>query len=85
MHHDRNHGTWSELKARRHDKFDNPKFDDVSIDSSNVMHGHLDDGLHDIKKLKKERAAKQLRRVSTMFKDMAEYSDKQSTKLKLSE
>jgi hypothetical protein len=72
MHRDRNHGTWPELKARRHNKFD-----DEPLDSLNVMHGHLDGGFHDIQKLKKDKAAKQLSRVKTMFKDMAEYADKQ--------
>ncbi len=82
MHHDRGHGSWPELKARRHDKFDNPTFDDVSTDGSNGKHGHLDDGLHDIQMIKRDKAAKQLGRVKAMFKDMADYSDKQNNKFK---
>ena len=75
MHKDRNHGSWPELKAKRHDKFD-----DAPLDSLNVMLSHLDGESHDIQKVKKDRAAKQLSRVKNMFKDMADYANKQSTK-----
>jgi hypothetical protein len=78
MHRDRNHGTWPELKAKRHDKFDNPKFNDAPLDSLNVMHSHIDGESHDIQKVKKDRVAKQLSRVQNMFKDMSDYADKNS-------
>lgn len=77
MHRDRNNGTWPELKAKRHDKFDNPKFDDVPLERLDVMHGHLDGETHDIQKVKKDKAAKHLSRVQNMFRDMADYADKQ--------
>lgn len=81
MHRDRNHGTWPELKAKRHDKFDNPKFDnpkfdEAPLDSLNMQHSHLDAELYDIQKLKKDRAAKQLSDVKSMFKNMVDYDDK---------
>jgi hypothetical protein len=41
MHRDRNNGTWPELKAKRHDKFDNPKFNDVPLESLGMTHNHL--------------------------------------------
>ena len=84
MHHDRNHGTWSELKARRPDKFDQPKFDDTPLNSLNIKRSNSDDEALEIQKVKKDRAAKQLSRVKAMFKDMVEHSDEQSNKLKLS-
>ncbi len=72
MHRDRNNGTWPELKAKRHNKFD-----DAPQKSLEVMHGHLDGETHDSHKEKKERAAKQLADVQNMFKNMADYADKQ--------
>lgn len=78
MHHDRNHGTWSELKAKRHDKFDNPKFDDEPLDSLSVMHSNLDGESDDIQKVKRDRAVKQLNRVQNMFKDMTDYAENNS-------
>lgn len=88
MHRDRNHGTWPELKAKRHNKFDNPKFDnpmsdypkfeDALLDNLNVKHDHLDGESHDIQKVKKDRAARQLSRAKNMFKDMSDYTDKNS-------
>ena len=76
MHRDRNNGNWTELKAKRHDKFDNPKFDDAPLDSLNMKHSHLDDDPHDIQKIKKDRAAKQLSDVKNMFKNMVDYDGK---------
>jgi hypothetical protein len=76
--HDRNHGSWTELKAKRHDKFDNPKFDDAPLESLSVIHSHLDNETRDIQKVKKDRAAKQLSHVQHMFKGMIDYADKKS-------
>ncbi len=72
MHRDRNNGTWPELKAKRHHGYD-----DAPLESMDVVRGHLDDETHDVKKVKKDRATKQLDRVHNMFKDMANYADKQ--------
>lgn len=76
MHRDRNHGNWTELKAKRHDKFDNPKFDDAPLESLNAMHSHLDDEARDIQKVKKDRAARHLSQVQQMLKGMTDYADK---------
>lgn len=76
MHRDRNNGTWPELKAKRHDKFDNPKFDDLPIHSLDLMPNHLDGDARDIQKVKKDRAAEQLSDVKNMFKNMVDYEDK---------
>lgn len=76
MHKDRNNGTWPELKAKRHDKFNNTKFDDSPLHSLDIMHDHLDGDARDIQKIKKERAAKQFDDVKNMFKNMADYDDK---------
>ena len=67
MHRDRNTGSWPELKAKRHNKFD-----DAPLDSLDVMHSHLDGETHDVQKIKKDRATRQLARVQGMFKDMAD-------------
>ena len=72
MHHDRNNGTWSELKAKRH-----RRYDDVSVESVEVKRGSLDGETHDSQKEKKERAAKRLADVHNMFKNMVDYADKQ--------
>ena len=72
MHRDRNNGTWPELKAKRHNKFD-----DASQKSLEVMHGHLDSETHVSQKVKEDRAAKQLADEQNMFKNMADYADKQ--------
>jgi hypothetical protein len=71
MHLDRNHGTWTELKAKRQSKFD-----DAPLESLDMKHNHFDGETHDIQKVKKDRAAKQLTRVQQMFKAMNEYADK---------
>ena len=71
MHRDRNNGTWPELKAKRHNKFD-----EAPLESVDILRGHLDGEIHDIQKVKKDRAAKQLDHVQNMFKDMADYADK---------
>ena len=76
MHRDRNNGTWPELKAKRHDKFDNPKFDDEPLHSLDVMPSHSDGDTRDIQKVKKDRAAKQFSDVKNMFKNMVDYDDK---------
>lgn len=76
MHRDRNNGTWPELKAKRHDKFDNPKFDDEPLHSLDVMPNHSDGDARDIQKVKKDRAAKQFSDVKNMFKNMVDYDDK---------
>ena len=72
MHHDRNNGTWSELKAKRQ-----RRYDDEPVESTQVKRGSLYGETHDSHKEKKERAAKQLADVHNMFKDMADYADKQ--------
>ena len=72
MHRDRNNGTWPELKAKRHHKYD-----EAPLESVDILRGHLDGEIHDIQKAKKDRAAKQLDHVQNMFKDMADYADKQ--------
>ena len=72
MHRDRNNGTWPELKAKRHNKFD-----DAPLESLHVMHSNLDGGIHGIQKVKKDRAAKQFSQVQSMFKDMVDYDNKQ--------
>ena len=73
MHRDRNNGNWPELKAKRH----NNKFDDAPLKSLEVMHDHLDGVTQDSHKVKKDKAAKQLADEQDMFKDMADYADKQ--------
>ena len=78
MHRDRNTGSWPELKAKRHDKFDHPKFDELPLHSLDAMHGHLDGEAQDIQKIKKNRAAKQLADVKNMFRNMVDYDDKQN-------
>ena len=78
MHRDRNNGTWPELKAKRHDKFDHQKFDEASLHGSGAMHSYLDGESHDIEKFKKDKAAKQLADVKNMFKNMIDYDDKQN-------
>lgn len=78
MHRDRNNGTWPELKAKRHDKFDHPKFDELPLHSLDVPQDHLHDEAHDIQKIKKDRAAKQLADVKNMFRNMVDYDDKQN-------
>ena len=49
MNWDRNTGTWPELKAKRHHKFDEAPFE-----SLDVMDSHLVDEKHDSKKVKKQ-------------------------------
>ena len=71
MHRDRNNGSWPELKAKR-----NHRYDDAPLESVDVMHSHLDRETHDIQRVKKDKAAKQLSHVQNMFKDMADYADK---------
>jgi hypothetical protein len=73
MHLNRNNGAWPELKGKRHDKFDYPKFDDAPLVDLGVKHSDLDKKAHDIQKIQKDRAAKQLSDVQSMFKDMADY------------
>lgn len=72
MHHDRNNGTWPELKAKRHNKFG-----DATLESLDAMHNHLDEEKHNSQKVKNDKAVKQLSRVQNMLKDMAEYAKKQ--------
>ncbi len=72
MHRDRNHGTWLELKAKRHNKLD-----DAPLESLGVMPSHLVGEAQDTQKIKKDRAAMQLSRVQNMLKDMADFYDKQ--------
>lgn len=78
MHRDRNNGTWPELKAKRHDKFDHQKFDEAPLHGLGGMHSYLDGESHDIEKFKKDKAAKQLADVKNMFKNMIDYDDKQN-------
>jgi len=75
MHRDKSNGTWPELKAKRHDRFDSPKFDDAPMESLSVAHRDLDEEMHDSQKLQRDRAAKQLFRVQNMFKEMADYDE----------
>jgi hypothetical protein len=72
MHRDRNSGSWPELKAKRHNKFDNEP-----LDSSDAIHSHSDKDSHETQKVRKDRATKHLTRVETMFKDMVDYDNKQ--------
>ncbi len=67
MHRDRNNETWSELKAKRHHKFD-----DAPLDSLDVMQSQLDGETNDVQKVKYDRAAK----LATHMQDMADYADK---------
>ena len=69
---DRNNGSWSELKARRHNSFD-----DSPTESLDKLWNHLDDETQDSHKVKKDRAAMQLADEQNMLKDMADYADKQ--------
>ena len=75
MHRDRNNGTWPELKAKRHDKFDHSTFDDEPLHSLDVMPNRYGDDARDIQQVKKDRAAKQLADVKNMFKNMVDYDD----------
>lgn len=72
MHRDRNNGTWPELKAKRHHKYA-----EAPLESLDMMHSHLEGETYDSQKVKKDRAAKQLAHVQNLFKDMADYADKQ--------
>lgn len=72
MHHDRNNGSWTELKGKRHNKFD-----DESINNLDTNHSHLDNESHDLASIKKELAAKQFARLKKMFKNTANYDIKQ--------
>lgn len=93
MQKDRNQGNWPELKAKRQDKFNNSRlndtkfnntkfddlhFDEAPLDSLNARRVNVDGEHHDIQKVKKDRAAKHLSRVKSMFKDMSDYADKNS-------
>ena len=73
MHRDRNNGTWPELKAKRHDRFDSPKFDDAPMENLSIAHRELNGEAYDSQKIQKDRAAKQLSKVQNMFKEMADY------------
>ena len=55
MHRDRNNGTWPELKAKRHDKFDHQKFDEAPLHGSGAMHSYLDVNHTILKNLRKTR------------------------------
>lgn len=72
MHHDRSNGSWSELKAKRQ-----RRYDDEPVESTEVKRDRLDGETHDSHKEKKEKVAKQLADVQNMFKNMADYADKQ--------
>ena len=74
MNWDRNTGTWSELKAKRHNKFD-----EAPLESLDVMHSHLVGETSDSQKVKKNKTAKQLAQVKSKFKDMTDYNYKQDT------
>ena len=78
MHRDRNNGTWPELKAKRHNKFD-----DVPLESVDEVDIHLYGEIPDSQKIKNDRAAKQLSQVQNMFKGMTDYDDKQKHVSKL--
>ena len=73
MHRNRDKGTWPELKAKPHNKFD-----DAPLESVDEMHSPLNDEIPDSQKIKKDRAAKHLSQVQGMFKGMADYDDKQN-------
>ena len=73
MHRNRNKGTWPELKAKRHNKFD-----DAPLENVDEMHSPLNDEIPSSQKIKKDRAAKHLSPVQGMFKGMADYDNKKT-------
>ena len=78
MHRDRTNGPWPELKAKRHNKFKQQKFDEGPLRSIDLMNGHLDGEERDAQKIKRDKAAKQLADVKSMLKNMIDYDGKQN-------
>lgn len=78
MHRDRNNGPWPELKAKRHNKFKQQKFDEGLLLSIDLINGHLDGEERDAQKTKRDKAEKQLADVKNMFKNMIDYGGKQN-------
>ncbi len=76
MHHDRNNGSWSELKAKRYNKFDDEPLSGTDVDFSQ-KHSQLDKEIQDVQNIKKEVAARQFARLKKMFKNTANYDTKQ--------
>lgn len=74
MHHDRNNGSWSELKSKRQNKFDDEPFSNLDVSET-----RLDIDQHHVRNIKKDLAAKQFARLKKMFKNTANYDIKEDT------
>ncbi len=71
MHQDRNNGNWPELKGKRQ----RIKLGDDSLAVLNTKHQQPDGNTHNLHKIKKERAERQLSNVQNIFDAMADYDD----------